>query len=377
MASYRRNRPVSRRRVARVSDLHFTGVVLPGGDGEFWVSDGAVRFDPPGGPVTELTGFAVPGYVDAHCHVGIVEDGEPDLVRGRALALEDVAVGVTVIREPGSDLDTSPLDGQPGLPRFVRMGRHIALVKRYTRGLGEQLDDPSQLVDAVRRRAGEGHPWIKLVGDWIDRSVGDLAPLWPDDVLAEAVAVAHDAGARITAHVFGEDALPGLLAAGVDAIEHGSGLTADTIETMVEKGIGLVPTMIQIENFPSIAAPAQEKFPTYHRHMTALHDRRKATFRAAWEAGVAMYAGTDAGGFNVHGALPREIEALSAVMPPEEAIAAASWRARQWLGFAGIDDGAPADLVIYGEDPRVALAHGALPAPSAVVVRGEPADLPR
>ncbi|MGV7637516.1 amidohydrolase family protein, partial [Mycobacterium kansasii] len=76
----------------------------------------------------------------------------------------------------------------------------------------------------------------KLVGDWIDRSVGDLAPLWPDDVLAEAVAVAHDAGARITAHVFGEDALPGLLAAGVDAIEHGSGLTADTIETMVEQG---------------------------------------------------------------------------------------------------------------------------------------------
>lgn len=359
-----------------MSNLHFSGVTLPGGEhDEFWVSDGVItRHRAPAD--ARLTGWAVPGYVDAHCHVGIVADGEPDLEQGRALALEDVRVGVTVIREPGSDLDTSPLDGRPGLPRFVRMGRHIALVKRYTRGLGEQLDDPSQLVEAVRRRATEGHPWIKLVGDWIDRSVGDLAPLWPDDALAEAVAVAHEAGARVTAHVFGEDALPGLLAAGVDAIEHGSGLTEDTIAIMVEKGIGLVPTMIQIENFPSIAAPALEKFPTYHRHMMALHDRREATFRAAWEAGVAMYAGTDAGGFNVHGALPREIAALAAVMPAEEAIAAGSWRARQWLGFAGIEEGAPADVVIYAEDPRAALARGAaLPAPAAVVVRGELAEL--
>ncbi|ADG78233.1 Amidohydrolase OS=Tsukamurella paurometabola (strain ATCC 8368 / DSM / CCUG 35730 / CIP 100753/ JCM 10117 / KCTC 9821 / NBRC 16120 / NCIMB 702349 / NCTC 13040) OX=521096 GN=Tpau_1612 PE=4 SV=1 [Tsukamurella paurometabola] len=354
-----------------MSSVHFSGFTLPGGErDEFWVTGGAITRDRAPADA-RLTGWAVPGYVDAHCHVGIVADGEPDLVQGRALALDDVRVGVTVIREPGSDLDTSPLDGQPGLPRFVRMGRHIALVKRYTRGLGEQLDDPSQLVDAVRRRTAEGHPWIKLVGDWIDRSAGDLAPLWPDDVLAEAVRVAHDAGARITAHVFGEDALPGLLAAGVDAIEHGSGLTEQTIAVMVEKGIALVPTMIQIENFPSIAAPAQEKFPVYHRHMIALFERREETFRAAWEAGVAMYAGTDAGGFNVHGALPREIAALAAVMPPEEAIAAASWRSRQWLGFAGIEEGAPADLVVYAEDPRPALAAGALPAPSAVLVRGD------
>ncbi|GAB3125663.1 amidohydrolase family protein [Tsukamurella serpentis] len=350
-----------------MSDLHFTGEVLTGGD-EFWVTDGEIRLSGSGG--LELTGFAVPGYVDAHCHVGIVSEGEPDLVQGRSLAQQDVAVGVTVIREPGSDLDTSPLDGQPGLPRLIRMGRHIALVKRYTRGLGEQLDDSSQLVEAVRRRAAEGHPWIKLVGDWIDRAAGDLAPLWPDHVLAEAIGAAHDAGAKVTAHVFGEDALPGLLAAGVDAIEHGSGLTDETIAIMADKGIALVPTMIQIENFPSIAAPARDKFPTYHRHMTALHDRRVATFRAAWEAGIAMYAGTDAGGFNVHGALPREIAALAEVMPVQEAIGAASWRARRWLGFEGIEDGAPADVVIYDEDPRRALAAGALPEPSAVLVRG-------
>ena len=125
--------------------LHVKGEVLVSEQEsvpELWIIDGKISFSPPtSGDVETITGYVLPGFVDAHCHVGIVEDGEPDLVRGRALALEDVAVGVTVIREPGSDLDTSPLDGQPGLPRFVRMGRHIALVKRYTRGLGEQLED--------------------------------------------------------------------------------------------------------------------------------------------------------------------------------------------------------------------------------------------
>lgn len=357
-----------------MSTLHFDGAVLPGGEpAEFWVHDGVIRTARPSGVLapSPLRGWAVPGLVDAHCHVGIVSHGEPDLVRGAELARENVRAGVTVIREPGSDLDTSPLSGRPGLPRLVRMGRHIALVKRYTRGLGEQLDDPAQLVAAVRRRTARGYPWIKLVGDWIDRGSGDLAPLWPDDVLAAAVAAAHEGGARVTAHVFGEDALPGLLNAGIDAIEHGSGLTAPTIAMMVTRGVGLVPTMIQIENFPSIAAPAVTRYPAYARHMQDLYRRREDTFRAAWEAGVAIYAGTDAGGFNEHGGLPREIAALATVMPAEEALAAASWRAREWLGFSGIENGAPADLVIYPRDPREMLAAGEPLRPSRVVIRGE------
>jgi len=46
---------------------------------------------------------------------------------------------------------------------------------------------------ATEARRGDG--WIKLVGDWIDRSVGDLVPLWSDDVLKAAIDAAHDNGA--------------------------------------------------------------------------------------------------------------------------------------------------------------------------------------
>ena len=62
---------------------------------------------------------------------------------------------------------------------------------------------------AEQARWGDG--WVKLVGDWIDRDVGDLAPLWSDDVLKAAIDAAHANGARVTAHVFSEDALPGLI----------------------------------------------------------------------------------------------------------------------------------------------------------------------
>ena len=39
---------------------------------------------------------------------------------------------------------------------------------------------------------------------------------------------AHEEGARVTAHCFGEDCLPDLLDAGIDCIEHGTGLTDET-----------------------------------------------------------------------------------------------------------------------------------------------------
>ena len=125
-------------------------------------------------------------------------------------------------------------------------------------------------------------------------TVGDLAPLWSDDVLKAAIDAAHANGARVTAHVFSEDALPGLINAGIDCIEHGTGLTDDTIEAMVEHGTALVPTLINIENFPGIA-DAAAKYPTYARHMRDLYDRCYPRVAAAREAGVPVYAGTDAG----------------------------------------------------------------------------------
>ncbi len=58
----------------------------------------------------------------------------------------------------------------------------------------------------------------------------------------------------------------------------------------------------------------------------------------------------------------------SAGLPAEAALAAASWSARAWLGLPGIEEGAPADVVVYDTDPRADL--DTLTRPVLTVLRG-------
>ncbi len=352
--------------------LHLSGVVLPEGEHrDLWVRDGRVTFEPvPGAETVSRGGWLLPGLVDAHCHVGIGRGGVPveDLagLRGQALAERDA--GVLALRDCGSPVDTRALDDEPDLPRIVRAGRHLARTRRYLPGLGVELE-PADLVAEVRVQARRGDGWVKLVGDWIDRSVGDLAPEWPPDVLGAAIAAAHEEGARVTAHTFGTDALPDLIGAGIDCIEHGTGLTEDLVAVMAARGTAVVPTLVNVENFPGFAAAGEKRFPTYASTMRRLHAQSGAVVRAAYEAGVPVFAGTDAGGGIDHGRIADEVRALhDAGLPAEAALAAASWAARTWLGLPGIEEGAPADLVVYDADPRADL--GTLTRPVRTVLRG-------
>jgi imidazolonepropionase-like amidohydrolase len=323
----------------------------------------------PGGADTLVDGgFLVPGLVDAHCHVGIGPRGAVPLDEAAVQAQTDRDAGTLLIRDCGSPVDTRPLQARPELPEIVRAGRHLGRPKRYISGLGVELDDPALLPDAVREQARAGDGWVKLVGDWIDREVGDLAPLWPDDVLAAAIDAAHVQGARVTAHVFGTDALPGLIGAGIDCIEHGTGLTDDLIDEMARRGTALVPTLINVENFPGIADGAR-RFPSYAAHMRELYAGARDVVRRAAEAGIPVYAGTDAGGGIRHGRIADEVAALHAAGVPD-ALGAASWRARSWLGRPGVAPGAPADLIVYRDDPRS--DPGVLRHPELVLLRGRP-----
>ena len=258
--------------MATSTALHIRGRALPDEEPvEWWIVDGVLSAEPVADAETVFDGgWIVPGLVDAHCHVGLGDHGRVDLDECIAQAETERGVGALLLRDAGSPTDTRSLDDRHDLPRIIRAGRHLARPKRYQRGCAIELEDESQLPDAVAEQARWGDGWVKLVGDWIDRDTGDLAPLWSDDVLKAAMAAAHANGARVTAHVFSEDALPGLINAGIDCIEHGTGLTDDTVELMVEHGTALVPTLINIENFPGIA-DAAEKYPGYARHMRDLY----------------------------------------------------------------------------------------------------------
>lgn len=353
--------------------LHVRGVVLPGGEQrELWAVDGRLTYEPVKDAQTVADGgWIVPGLVDCHCHIGMKPEGDADEDEMVAQAVLDRDAGALLIRDAGSPVDNRFVQDRHDLPRLIRAGRHVARPKRYMRDVAVEVE-PDGLVEVVERQAGLSDGWVKLVGDWIDRGVGDLAPLWPDDALAAAVARAHELGARVAVHTFGEEALPGLIAAGVDTIEHGTGLTADLLDEAVRQGIHVTPTLLNIETFPDIADRA-EKYPAYGQHMRALHRTAHERIRAAYEAGLPLLAGTDAGGVLPHGLVAKEIQQLhKAGIPAEAALAAGSWAAREYLGLPGLEEGAPADFVVYPADPR--LEPTVLDFPAHIVLRGNVVD---
>jgi imidazolonepropionase-like amidohydrolase len=347
-------------------------VVLPEGEHrDVWVRDGRFTFEPvPGAETVSRGGWLVPGLVDAHCHVGVGKGGThvEDHAAQREQALADRDAGVLALRDCGSPVDTRALDDEPDLPRIIRAGRHIAAPRRYIPDLAVEVS-PDALAAEVRVQARRGDGWVKLVGDWIDRDLGDLGPEWPREALEAAIAAAHEEGARVTAHTFGTDALPGLIGAGIDCIEHGTGLTEDLLADMAARGTAVVPTLVNVENFPDFAAAGEKRFPAYASTMRRLYAHSGAVVRAAFEAGVPVYAGTDAGGGIEHGVIADEVRALhEAGLPAEAALAAASWAARRWLGLSCIEEGAPADLVVYDTDPRADL--DTLRRPQRMILRG-------
>jgi imidazolonepropionase-like amidohydrolase len=98
-------------------------------------------------------------------------------------------------------------------------------------------------------------------------------------------------------------------------------------------------------------------------HELARFKRHPDMVRRAFEAGVKILAGTDAG-LVPHGLIAQEIRLLIAAgLPQEIALAAGSWEARRYLGLPCIEEGGPADITVYPDDPRAdleVLSHSAL-----------------
>ncbi|GAA1135753.1 imidazolonepropionase-like amidohydrolase [Kitasatospora gansuensis] len=351
--------------------LHVKGRVLVGPEDvrdELWVLDGRVTYERPAGETRTVHGWAVPGLVDAHCHVGLDAHGAVDAETSEKQAITDRDAGTLLIRDAGSAADTRWIDDREDLPRIIRAGRHIARTRRYIRNYAHEIE-PGDLPAYVRAEARRGDGWVKLVGDWIDRDRGDLAACWPGDALRDAIAAAHQEGARVTAHCFAAESLPDLLAAGIDCVEHATGLTEELIPQFAERGVAIVPTLVNIATFPKLAAGGEQRFPAWSAHMRRLHERRYDTVGAAHDAGVPIYVGTDAGGSLAHGLVADEVaELVKAGLSPLTALGAATWSAREWLGRPGLTEGAPADLVVYASDPRA--DPRVLADPQLIVLRG-------
>jgi len=338
---------------------------------EAWVIGGRITFERPRflGDATTIEGVILPGLVDVHCHVGVTVGGAADDALAEKQAEADRDTGVLLIRDAGSAIDTRWVHDRADLPRLIRAGRFIARPKRYLRGFARELETVEDLPRAAAEEAAHGDGWVKIIADWIDRDAGDLRPLWPDAVLAAGIAAAHAAGARVTAHTFAAESARGLLDAGIDCIEHGTGLSPEDIAEVARRGIPVVPTLLQVGQFASIADQGGAKYPAFAERMQGMYQARYAQVRRFHEVGVPLLVGTDAGGTIGHGSFAQECaEMVAAGVPARDVVAAATWVARRFLGVEGIEEGASADLVAFRDDPRDDIR--ALAKPAAILLRG-------
>ena len=117
-----------------------------------------------------VRGWATPGLVDAHCHIGVGHGARvlsADEQRGQLRT--ELSAGVTLLRDCGSPVDTSWVQGEAGLPVLIRCGRHIARPKRYIRGLAREVEDARDLTAVALEELARGDGWVKIVGG-LDRS---------------------------------------------------------------------------------------------------------------------------------------------------------------------------------------------------------------
>jgi len=320
----------------------------------------------------DAVGWVLPGLVDVHNHLSLASpagDHEEPAIRVRASASVELAVGVLAIREPGSPDDASMLlADEAGWPRVVTAGRFLAPPGGYFPGLAREVTCAELAKAAVEEAARSGR-WTKIIGDFLG-GAGRFVPNWPADVLAEAIAQVHAAGGRVAVHAVCPDAVDAAVAAGVDSVEHGWAVSDAHFAAMRARNTAWVPTLMPGGSQAACEFAAAMGFSVDTREwMRTTLDAHAATVARARAAGVTVLAGTDAGQ-GPHGTIVDQITMLAdAGLPATAAIGAGSWTARRWLGLTCLEAGAPADLVLYGADPRTDL--DVLRRPALIIMDGE------
>jgi len=378
--------------------LHVRGTVLPEREERsLWIDGGVLREDPvPGADTVADGGWLLPGLVDAHTHPGAEQPGDPfDESVLRTDLAEHATAGVLLIRAPGS---AARIPGwahdAEGLPRVRSAGPWLATPGRFFPSWGRHVTE-AELAGAAAeeaaaaREAASGQEaagpaggdlgtglasgpaaaaapgpapagWCKIIGDW----AWDEPPV-PLAVLRDVTRAVHAIGGKVSVHCQTAAGCANAVAAGVDSLEHGMHLDPGLLHQMAAQGTALVPTL---NAFAAAAFRVRAWDPGPQRDsFLAGWAALPPTARAAYEAGVTVLAGTDT---HPCGTVAEEVERLiSAGLSWEAAVGAASWAARAWLGLPGLADGAPADLVIYDEDP---VAHpDILHHPRRIILRGQ------
>jgi imidazolonepropionase-like amidohydrolase len=381
-------------RAARVLDVDAGRYVEPGTvlveDGRISAVGVAASTAPDGVELLDLGDVTLlPGLMDMEVNllmggpdhesplVAVQDDPAVKTLRGVANARRTLRAGFTTVRNLGLFVQTggilldvalkkaidlgwidgprivpaghaiSPTGGHLDPTMFQRLGPGI-MPLTVQEGIANGVDEVRA---AVRYQMKYGAQVIKVVasGGVMSHTGPAGAQQYSNDELAAIADEAHRAGLKVAAHAHGDTGIRNAIDAGIDCIEHGSLMSDETMQLLIERGTFLVATTYLTEAMdvsradPELQAKAADVFP-----------KARATISKAIERGVKIACGTDAPAIP-HGRNAKELVALvDRGMTPLQAIRAATTVSAELIDAddrGRIEPGLLADLVGVAGDP--------------------------
>ncbi|MHA2278259.1 MAG: amidohydrolase family protein [Candidatus Kariarchaeaceae archaeon] len=339
--------------------------------------------------ILQLNGKTViPGLFDCHVHLMSTATNNRYAEQARTsdemysfIALkhtqDHLKSGFTTIREAGSLFPRQGGSLKQALNQHMFFGPRLLVASGFLWQMGNQeLIGPDDLVygkthdlvasgkdeiiKAVRERKENGADLIKTMttGGVIHGQESKLErSLWRDEELETLIDEAHRLGLHTAAHAHGNEGIYRAVSAGIDTVEHGSFITEETAELMVDKGTYLVPThraahgLTSPETYKMMPPEIQTKIDLTLEGMVNNH-------KMAFEKGVKIALGTDSGTpGNHHGTTAQEITLMvkEVGMTPIQAIQSATIEAAKAIKLSeitgSIETGKFADLVVVNGNP--------------------------
>ena len=336
----------------------------------------------------DLRGYTLmPGLMDMHVHFGqeykskserpVKIERETSAIIANKHALTTLKSGFTTVRQVGdSGLIAISLrnlinSGEVVGPRIFTSGKSIATTgghadptngkdsDSYEYPVAEDgvINGPYDAYTAVRQRYKDGADGIKLTvtGGVLSVAKSGDNPQFTEEEVIAVVNAAKDYGMWVAVHAHGSEGMKRAVIAGVNSVEHGTFMTEEVMDLMINKGTYYVPT-ISAGEFVAEKAKIDNYFPEIVRPKAAsVGPQIGNTFNKAYRRGVKIAFGTDAG-VQPHGTNWKEfVYMVKFGMPPMETIQSATINTAKLLKIdsilGSIEVGKMADIIAIDGNP--------------------------